>query len=372
MQNNFLVTKEFATQHIANSPSLYVTIFLLTQIYPDSHPKEIGDTLLIPEGEVIRAWSYWANQTITEDFEYEYRVKKYLSQNSQSSVNLLSQPTTFNDTTTNTNTNTNTVKANNNISSIKAPIINEVPESNVIYLQERPNYEIDELNYGMKNEELVQIKNYIQVQLGKPLQPSDINVLYGLYDWIGLTTDVIRILFEFCFETGFKNIKYTEKIAMTWKEKGILDAETARKYVELQTNGFSKILSYFGIYDRCPTEPEIVFFTKWISDYNTPLELIKIACEKTILNIGKIKHSYTNSIIEKWHLANIKTVEDVEANDKDFISKNKFDKNKINGNKNFAKSKATNKFINHNQRDWDFNEIDNLLAEEIKKNTIKG
>ena len=70
--------------------------------------------------------------------------------------------------------------------------------------------------------------------LGKMLSYSAIEKLYGLYDWLGMPPDLIVRLLEYCVELGKKDMRYIEKVAVSWREMGIGTVAEAERYIERQ------------------------------------------------------------------------------------------------------------------------------------------
>ena len=124
----------------------------------------------------------------------------------------------------------------------------------------------------------------------------------------------------------------------------------------------------FGQSGRMPAPAEEKYIKKWLTEYHFTMEMILIACEKTILQTGNASFHYANKILKDWHSNNIKTPEDVENSDKNFHAakqNNKQNKKELPPQQNRAIKQ--NRFVNYEQRQWDFKELERLERERLEK-----
>ena len=60
---------------------------------------------------------------------------------------------------------------------------------------------------------------------------------------------------------------------------------------------------------------------KWIETYQFPMEIIREACTRTVLNTKQPSLKYTDGILSRWHAEGVRSAEDIkrldEAHDKD-------------------------------------------------------
>ncbi len=80
---------------------------------------------------------------------------------------------------------------------------------------------------------------------------------------------------------------------------------------------------------------------------------------------------YADTILKDWYDKNIKTIEDVEISDKNFQSSKKQNQNIKSKTTHSKQCKNTsvkqNRFVNYKQREWDFEELERLARERLKK-----
>lgn len=67
--------------------------------------------------------------------------------------------------------------------------------------------------------------------LAKTLTSSDISSIVCLYDWAGIPIEVILMVEQYCKSKGKANMRYIEKTALAWFEKGITSHEKAERYI---------------------------------------------------------------------------------------------------------------------------------------------
>lgn len=54
---------------------------------------------------------------------------------------------------------------------------------------------------------------------------------------------------------------------------------------------------------------------KWLQEYKLPLDVVKLACERTVMQTGKASFAYADRILENWKKAGVSSVADVQAQD---------------------------------------------------------
>lgn len=105
---------------------------------------------------------------------------------------------------------------------------------------------------------------------------------------------------------------------------------------------------------------------KWLQEYKLPLDVVKIACERTVLQTGKASFAYADKILASWKDAGVKSVSDVETLDKAFAAK-KAQNAPAEKTAQQPAAKKQNRFINYTQREWDFAELERLEREQREK-----
>ncbi|WP_312643741.1 DnaD domain protein [Hydrogenoanaerobacterium sp.] len=163
-----------------------------------------------------------------------------------------------------------------------------------------------------KSSELKALLTEAEAALGKTLTSSDISTLAALYDWAGISVDVLLTVIEYCKQVGKTNLRYIEKVAVSWQERGIDTFDKAEHFIKesLETDAQTKLVkTAFGIYDRALTSKENEFVRTWFRDYRFDIAIVKLAYERSIEHTGKVSFPYINKVLTNWHSQNISTPE---------------------------------------------------------------
>ncbi len=169
-------------------------------------------------------------------------------------------------------------------------------------------------NIERNNEEVSFLLVESERILSKTLTASDVSTIVGLYDWAGIPVDVILMVEMYCKSKDKTHLRYIEKTALSWFEKGIDSHEKAEKYISelIEISNNEKLVrSAFGIYDRKLITKEREYIHTWFYEYKFDIRLIKLAYEKTIESIQKLSFPYINSILKSWYEQGVKKPEDV-------------------------------------------------------------
>lgn len=133
---------------------------------------------------------------------------------------------------------------------------------------------------------------------GKLLSHADLNSIMGIYKFIELPAEVFVLAIDYCSAFGKKNFNYIEKTLVSWKEAGIVSAESAHEYLRIKEENeqyYEKLKLKLGIYGFSLTKKQKEFVDKWKKDFTD--EQIVEACEKTIDGTGKISFAHTDKVL---------------------------------------------------------------------------
>ncbi len=164
---------------------------------------------------------------------------------------------------------------------------------------------------------------FCEERLGKLLSTVDLQVLLGIYSWLGLPVDVICLLITSCIDETRKKygagrvptMRTIEKRAKVWIRDGIMTCGRAEEYLrelEKLSSDKARIASVCGIRARALSPSEDRYISSWIS-LNLSDELIALAYDKTVINTGSLKWRYMDKILRSWHEQGIKLVSEAES-----------------------------------------------------------
>lgn len=330
----------------------------------DLEMKDIAKVLNILESDVLNAWKYFESinlvTTNTDDdnnFSVEFLPVPQNNQNKK----VKELPTKI-----------EVPDKNELLTKIELFNKNELlNETRGIISKTKPRYSQQEIDiYINQSEEISKLFKSFERALGKLLNHTDLEVIFGFYDWLRLPIDVIETLLEYCVSNGNRAMNYIEKVAIDWSENQINTVYKANLYVERFNISYRTILKAFGQGFRNPVDYEIEFMDTWLDTYKMPLEIILNACSKSIKNTGKPAFEYTNTILTNWNTANVRTLDAIKVYDVEFKAK-QLEKNKNNAEKRTVQNFKKPKFANYKGRTWDYKQIEKL-EEEYTKNKLEG
>lgn len=151
--------------------------------------------------------------------------------------------------------------------------------------------------------------------LGKTLANNDIETLYWFYDTLGFSPEVITMLLEYCVSMDKRNIKYIEKVALTWSENNITSMDEAQQYINRVTKKdeyTSSLCKLFGITDRKLSKTEQMYLDAWRDEFKMSADMVSLAYEYCIMATNKFSFPYINTILKRWAEQNIRTIQDAE------------------------------------------------------------
>ena len=184
-------------------------------------------------------------------------------------------------------------------------------------ISELPQYTSAELNSLLqKHNNVVGLIDECQNVLGKIFTASDIKVLMGLVDYLGLDNDYILVIMHYAARNDMKSLRYIEKIAVSCIDDGFTNAKVLQEALyakEERAQIESKIKNLFGLGTRKLTSKEQKQVDTWVSTYHYDLDVIDKAYEITVSATSKPSIHYANAILEKWFAEGIKNIDDVNA-----------------------------------------------------------
>lgn len=210
-----------------------------------------------------------------------------------------------------------------------------------------PSYTIQELNLYRDNPKIKELFDFAQDSLGRYLTYSDLNLIFGMYDYLRLPLDVIHILITYCVDNGHRNLSYLEKVAIDWASNKIDSVEKAEEKINGMNELFREVKKALAVNNLNFKQRELI--SDWEKNLHMSQDLIVEACNFTMMNIGRPNFKYLESILETWNKKGIKTVQQAQNCKIDFTEKT------------FVRK---NKFANFKQREWDFAKIEKLAQED--------
>ena len=218
----------------------------------------------------------------------------------------------------------------------------------------------DKVKELKQNEEIVQLLFIAEQYLGKTLSPTETSRILYFYEHLHFSVDLIEYLIEYCVSKGSKSIRYMEKVALSWAESGISSVDMAKQETNTYHKNYFTVLKAFGISGRTPVDSEIKFINRWLNEFGFTMDIITEACSRTVSQTGKASFQYTDGILNAWYKNGVRSLSDVRTQDQRYRENR--DKREKSSSKPIAK--ATNKFNNFHQRDYNFSDLERQLLKK--------
>ena len=201
-------------------------------------------------------------------------------------------------------------------------------------------------------EDIKQLLFIVEQYVGRPLASSHVQTILYLYDGLHFSAELIEYLVEYCVSRGNKSFRYMESVALSWHEAHVATVEQAREISSQYNKTVFSVLKSFGIRGRNPVESELSYIRKWTGEYGFTLEIITLACQRTMSAIHQPSFEYADKILTRWRQQGVHHAADVSALDQQYQ----------NTRRTASKAAASgNKFNNFDQRSYDYEDLERKL-----------
>ena len=200
--------------------------------------------------------------------------------------------------------------------------------------------------------------------LGRTLNQTDLNMIFYWYDELQLSTELIEYLIEDSVSKGHTSLHYMQKIAEDFAERKIRTVPEAKEALSQDSTLYHAVMKAFGIRGRNLVPSETAFLKQWSLQKGFSTELIEEACNRTIRAIHEASFGYANSILEKWHLNGVHTMEDVCKADEAYQQNQKGRSERP-----ASTSASQSQFTNFKQRENNYNDLQQQLLKKSLQQT---
>ncbi len=191
-------------------------------------------------------------------------------------------------------------------------------QKNVIITTELPTRQ-DIIMRGMEDEKVRLLLREAQLKFGRSLKNNESRLLVSLYDDYGMDVSVILLLLQHLAAENKSNLANIRATAAKWLKAGVETVSDGEAIIAEEVKSrlaFSVVRRAFGIEPRMPSSKEAELSNLWVNKWGMSPELLKAAYDACIDQKAKISFSYIAKILEKWHSAGYKTVDDIKNGDK--------------------------------------------------------
>ena len=200
------------------------------------------------------------------------------------------------------------------------------PETPQEEKERRPEYTRADMARALEGTDFASLTAAVEDKLGKKCTTPDLAILLGLYDQLGLPSDVIYVLVNFCAERTSQRygkgrkptMRQIEKEGYTWYRLGLMNQESAAAYIKKyhqQQEALPRMMRLLGLEDRKPSPTEEKYLLSWIG-MGFEDGAIERAYDRTVVQCKELRWPYMNKILSSWHKSGLHTLAQIEAGDR--------------------------------------------------------
>ena len=337
--NSTVISNRFIDEYMdaANDAQLKIYLYLIRMMSArlSTSISDIADKFNYTEKDVMRALKYWEKkQLLTLEYDEQKNV---------TGIHLMDFAP-FPGTLTTAPVPAVSVTAS-------APLASVVPISSKEGAYTKPNYTLDDLKAFKSNEETSRLLFIAEQYLKKTLSSNEICTILFISDKLNFSEDLIDYLIQYCVDHDKKDLRYIEKVAITWAQQGITTPRQAARLAGKYDKPVYEIMTALGK-NSIPTQAEVTYITRWMKEYGFTTDVIFAACERTVLATDKHRFEYADSILNSWHKAGVHHKNDIQSLDEHYYKAKA------------SKAVSNNKFNQFKQNTYDFD----ILEQELLSN----
>lgn len=303
--NSTVISNRFIDEYMeaANDAQLKIYLYLIRMMSArlSTSISDIADKFNYTEKDVMRALKYWEKKQLLS-LEYDERKNVtgiHLMDFAPLPVVPAAAPVP-------------TVSAAGS-----APLASVVPISSKESPYVKPNYTLDELKAFKSDEATSRLLFITEQYLKKTLSPNEIRTMLFISDRLGFSEDLIDYLIQYCVDRDKKDLRYIEKVAISWAQQGITTPGQAAGLVGKYDKSVYDIMKALGK-NSVPTQTEVAYITRWTKEFGLDIDVIYAACERTVLATDKHRFEYADSILESWYKSGVRRKSDIRLADESY------------------------------------------------------
>ena len=337
--NSTVISNRFIDEYMdeANDAQLKIYLYLIRMMSArlSTSISDIADKFNYTEKDIMRALNYWEEKHL---LTLEYDEHKNVTGIHLMDFAPLPNPIV--------STPVPTVSV-----TASAPLASVVPISSKENLYVKPNYTLDELKAFKSDEATSRLLFVTEQYLKKTLSPNEVRTILFISDKLKFSEDLIDYLIQYCVDRDKKDLRYIEKVAISWAQQGITTPKQAARLAGKYDKSVYEVMKALGK-NSTPTQAEVAYITRWTKEYGFTADVIFAACERTVLATDKHRFEYADSILSNWYKAGVHHQNDIQSLDEHY------QKTKA------SRTVTNNKFNQFKQNTYDFD----VLEQELLSN----
>ncbi len=156
----------------------------------------------------------------------------------------------------------------------------------------------------------------VSARMGRPLSGGDLETLLYLYESVGLPAAVILMVVGYAAQMERVNMRYIEKVALDWADRGIVTMAAAEEhlcYLERCEQAVLRVQAVCQLEKPLTTAAAMRAAEKWYHEWQITDELLAAAYAICREKTGKFEVRYMDRVLENWHVQGADTEEKVAA-----------------------------------------------------------
>ncbi|MCQ2537299.1 MAG: DnaD domain protein [Lachnospiraceae bacterium] len=240
------------------------------------------------------------------------------------------------------------------VASVAEPVVEQVQEAKSPAARSYTRMDIEK---ALVNPDISWLSDIIGGYLEKLLTDADLSLIMFMYYDLHFSKELILHVYETCVSRNKKTIKYIQTVAINWFEQGITTVEEAEQNAIAFDAYFGAINKAWNL-GRLPGDKEQKMIKSW-KEMGFGIEVVKEACDRTLMSAGKPNFNYANKMLTSWHEKGLITLEQIKAQD----GNGKTSAVKSEGTKS---AQAYNNYASHTYSGMDMMEIQRQLLRKNK------
>ena len=151
--------------------------------------------------------------------------------------------------------------------------------------------------------------DYVENKIGT-LNQTKLNSLAFIYEILDMNSDLIKYLYDYCIHKNKTGSRYIESVAISWQSKEIDTVEKARQETFSRSRECAAVRNSFGL-QRSLGGVELEYISRWSHEYGMSPDLIREACDRTLIQTSKTDFKYADRILKEWCAKGVTGPEDI-------------------------------------------------------------
>ncbi len=190
-------------------------------------------------------------------------------------------------------------------------------------------YTVADVKEYKKSKDAKTLVTAAQLYFGRPMGSTELTSIMFLSYSLQMPADLIDYLMQYCVENK-KDFYAVEKMALEWHENGIDSVEKAKEYcsskIKTPDDRERAVLSLLGRNGNF-AQGELDAVHRWFTTYGFSEEIIREACNRTVVNVEDHRIAYAEKILKDWFNSGVGGVDDIASLDEEYRKKKEGAKN---------------------------------------------